>query len=86
MTLAPFWIIGSADTAAPWLLSLDGYPNEARAQQAVNWQRVGQGEFDPPTYWRIISLDELRQIAPRLSLSPYTAQAFAEFVDKLERV
>jgi hypothetical protein len=77
MALAPFWIIGDAEGATPWILNLDGYPSRSAAERAVSWQRVGQGQFDPPGYWRIIEPAELREIAPRLSRSPYTVEAFA---------
>jgi hypothetical protein len=75
-----YWVIGAAQTDEPWLLNLDAtYKTEARAQSAINWQRIGQGQFDPPGYWKIITTDELRELLPSMTRSPYTQEAWERF-------
>lgn len=81
MSPAPFYVLGNAASATPWVLSLDGYPTLAAAEQAIRWQRVGQGQFDPPDFWQIVELADLREMVPNLSRSPYTSEAFHAFLD-----
>lgn len=71
------WVLGEG----PWVLSLDGYPNEARAQRAVAWQRIGQGEFER---WDIVTTDELRALLPTMDRGPYTEEAWAAFLQRME--
>ncbi len=82
------YVIGAADSDMPWVLNLDGYATEQRAQDAINWQRVGQGQFDPPNYWRIVTLrdgqliglDGERSYVP--DRRPYTIEAWQAFTTK----
>jgi hypothetical protein len=77
------WVIGNAHTNDPWLLNLDPYPNQDRAQRAIYWQRIGQGQFDPPEYWKIVTTDELQQLLPSMDRSPYTEEAWARFKETI---
>lgn len=74
------WVIGSANTDFPWVLQFEPYPSEERARRAVNWQRIGQGAFDPVDYWRIVNLAELRLMLSSLQRGPYTEEAFNNFL------
>jgi hypothetical protein len=57
MSTPTYYVIGGANSDAPWPLSLSGYATPALAQRAINWQAVGQGAFDPPGYWQIAIID-----------------------------
>jgi hypothetical protein len=72
-------VIGDAEGERPWVLSLTGYADEYLAQRAINWQRIGQGQFDPPDYWKIVTTDELRALLPSMTRSPYTQEAWDRF-------
>lgn len=73
------YVIGNA-AHAPWLLSLDPYSSLERAERAIYWQRVGQGQFDPPEYWRTVTARELAQILPTMDRAPYTQKAWDGFL------
>lgn len=84
MADADRYVIGAAHTDDPWVLNLEPM-NESRAEQSIRWQRIGQGQFDPPDYWKIVTHDELVQLLPTMSRSPYTEEAWDRFVQQVTR-
>lgn len=81
MSEANLYVIGNA-AVSPWVLSLDPY-TQAGAERAVTWQRRGQGQFDAPNYWRIVTIDELRELLPTMDRMPYTQEAWDAFVARI---
>jgi hypothetical protein len=84
-----FYVIGNAGGTTSWVLNLDGYPTKEAAQRAINWQRQGQGQFDPPGYWKITEYEPPNGFVDADGYSylpgsaPYTFAAWQAFLDRL---
>lgn len=88
---ARFYVIQQFDSGTAWILTLEPCTYKA-AQCAINWQCVGQGQFDRHT-WQIATFDAPsgcfrnengRAIAidPDKRL-PYAAAAWGAFLESL---
>ena len=85
-----FYVIGNAkNPLSCWVLNLDGYATREAAQRAINWQRLGQGQFDPPGHWKITEYEPSNGFADVEGLTyfpkrgPYTEAAWTAFLDRL---
>lgn len=81
MVDADRYVIGNA-AVDPWVLNLEP-KTQFMAERAINWQRVGQGQFDPPDYWRIVTKAELLELLPTMNRLPYTEEAWERFTNGL---
>jgi hypothetical protein len=83
-----FYVLGKSGGGLHWVLSLDGYATQSLAQRAINWQRQGQGEFDPADHWAIAQWNadlcgfvvEGETVRRELSEGPYTEAAWRDFI------
>lgn len=87
MTDAKYHVIGNAFGSTPWVLNLD--PRTLlECQRAIAWQRQGQGQFDPPEYWRIAEYLPSQGFVDREGVAhvpgkgPYTDAAWAAFWER----
>jgi hypothetical protein len=91
VSAAPFYVLGKSAGGLHWVLSLEGYASKSAAERAINWQRVGQGQFDPADYWAIASWNpelcgfqvEGEEARREISEGPYTEAAWRDFMRSL---
>lgn len=88
MSTAPqerFYVLSKASGGLAWVLNLDGYATRQEAERAINWQSVGQGQFEP---WWIARWNadlcgfvvEGETERRELSEVPYTEAAWRDFI------
>lgn len=84
-----YHVIGGAHGDSPWVLNLEPV-TYMQALNKIAWQRQGQGQFDPPGYWKIteylpsvgfVDQDGVSYVPGK---GPYTDAAWARFWELYE--
>lgn len=81
------YVLGRATSSSPaMVLNLDGYPDQALATRAINWQLKGQPDQWQWATCKRVGLDEFKPVdggpAWPVERSPYTDEAWQRLLNE----